>query len=259
MAIIALCNQKGGVGKSTTTFHLARAAARFGVRCLVIDMDPQGNISSALSKEPLREDFPGVADALSARSPETLASVIVPSIWELVDLAPTVGEALSVVRDELVVAGAGREGRLRQQIAEVNNAYGLVLIDCPPSLDQLTINALSASERMVIVSQSKQWSSNGLAHLLGTIRAVKAYYNPGLMVRGIVVNQHEGSTKAGNHWLDELHSAAIHTGTRLLEPVVPKRVTIADAVEASMGLDEYPNAPRDLLGIYDLLFQEVTA
>lgn len=250
MTIISLCNQKGGVGKSTTTFHLARAATLAGERVLVIDMDPQGNITQALAREPLPDDTPGVADALSTRSPETLASVILPAVWDNVHLAPTTGEALAVVRDELVIAGAGREGRLRAALAEVTGLFDLVLIDCPPSLDQLTINALTAADGVLIISQSKQWSANGLAHLLGTITAVNTYYNPDLRILGIIVNQHDAQTNSGSHWLTELHTAATVRGLHVLTPPVPKRVVIADAVEASIGLDQYPGTPKELSEIY---------
>ncbi len=258
MLTIALCNQKGGVGKSTTTFHLARAAVLAGLRVLVIDMDPQGNITDALAKEPPPEDLPGVADALSNCSTETLSSVLIPTIWTTAQLAPTVGESLAVVRDELVISGPGREARLQATLAEVRNV-DLVLIDCPPSLDQLTINALTAASRVLVVSQSKQWSATGLAHLLATIRAVQTHYNGDLRVQGIIVNQHDARTTSGSHWHQELVSAAQQHNIPMFQPPVPKRVVISDAVEASMGLDAYPGDNDHLLAIYSGYFQEVTA
>lgn len=270
MISIALCNQKGGVGKSTTTFHLARAADRAGLRVLVVDMDPQGNLTSSLTPEPLSDDTPGVADALSAHTTETLESVLVPTVWPNVILAPTVGEALAVVRDELVVTNVAREGRLKDGLSNISDV-DLVLIDCPPSLDQLTINALVAAQRVLIVSQSKQWSANGLAHLLGTISAVRAHYNPSLSIAGIIVNLHDGRTLAGAHWLGELKVAADSYGISLLGShghdvegaaapgPVPRRVVISDAVEASMGLDEYPGDNAELLGFYDSYLKEVMA
>src|SRR5680860_1683307 len=109
----ALCNQKGGVGKSTTTFHLARAGVLAGRRVLVVDGDPQGNLTSVAAAEPVEEDRAGLADALSARADETIRDVIVTGIWPGLDVVPTTGETLGYVRDELVIAGAGREGRLR--------------------------------------------------------------------------------------------------------------------------------------------------
>ena len=258
MLTIALCNQKGGVGKSTTTFHLARAAVLAGLRVLVIDMDPQGNITDALTNEPLPEDLPGVADALSNRSIETLSSVLVPTIWTTARLAPTVGESLAVVRDELVISGPGREARLQASLAEIADV-DLVLIDCPPSLDQLTINALTAANRVLVVSQSKQWSATGLAHLLETIRAVQTHYNADLRVQGIIVNQHDARTLSGSHWHKELVSAAQQHSIPMFDPPVPKRVIISDTVEASMGLDEYPGDNDHLLAIYSGYVQEVTA
>ncbi|MFC0456212.1 ParA family protein [Arthrobacter liuii] len=246
--IFALCNQKGGVGKSTTTFHLARSAVLRGLRVLVVDNDPQGNLTAVVATETVTEDQAGLADALSARAPETIRDVIVPGVWPGLDVAPTSGVTLGYVRDELVIAGAGREGRLREALSTVAEDYDLILIDCAPSLDQLTINGLTAAQGVLIVTHSKQWSLSGLAQLLETIENVKVYYNPGLSVAGVIVNQHEERTVSGQTWLDELHAAAAARGLRVLTPPIPKRVVIADATEAARGLDEWGSAEASTLG-----------
>ncbi|MBU5410662.1 ParA family protein [Cutibacterium acnes] len=246
--IFALCNQKGGVGKSTTTFHLARAAVLRGQRVLVVDNDPQGNLTSVAAAEPVGEDQAGLADALSARAPETIRDVIVPGVWPGLDVVPTSGVTLGYVRDELVIAGAGREGRLREVLAAVAGDYDVILIDCAPSLDQLTINGLTAAQGVVVVTHSKLWSANGLAQLLDTIESVRAYYNPELCVAGIIVNQHEENTVSGKTWLGELAQAAESRGLSVLSPPIPKRVVIADATEAARGLDEWGSAEATALG-----------
>ncbi|NKW16395.1 AAA family ATPase, partial [Rhodococcus hoagii] len=150
--IYAFCNQKGGVGKTTVTFHIADAARRAGLKVLAVDMDPQGNLSTILTKEPIHPGDAGIADVLSDRSEATLGDIISEGLWPGVELAATVpdAETLAAVRDELVIAGAGREHRLRDALDAVRNNYDLILIDCPPSLDQLTINALVAADQAVI-------------------------------------------------------------------------------------------------------------
>ena len=246
--IIALCNQKGGVGKSTTTFQLARAAVLRGRRVLVVDNDPQGNLTSVAAAEMVVDDQAGLADALSARASETLRDVIVPGVWPGLDVVPTSGVTLGYVRDELVIAGAGREGRLREALATVANDYDLILIDCAPSLDQLTINGLTAAQSVVVVTHSKLFSANGLAQLLDTIENVRAYYNPGLRVAGVIVNQHEERTVSGQTWLDQLVTAAEDRGLAVLTPPIPKRVVISDATEAARGLDEWGSPEATALG-----------
>lgn len=240
--IYALCNQKGGVGKSTTAFHLARAAVLAGRRVLLVDNDPQGNLTSVTAADQVDEDQAGLADALSARAPESIRDVIVPGIWPGLDLVPTTGSTLGAVRDELIIAGAGREGRLREALSAVREDYDLVLIDCAPSLDQLTINGLSAADGVLVVTHSKLWSANGLAQLLETIDSVRQYYNPGLRVAGVIVNQHEDRTLAGRHWLDALVAAAEQRSLRVLQPPIPKRVAISDATEVAQGLDQLGGA-----------------
>ncbi|MCM3662513.1 ParA family protein [Georgenia satyanarayanai] len=232
--VLAVCNQKGGVGKTTTTYHLARAGIRAGRWVLVVDLDPQGTLTTITAREEVPEDSVSIADVLSARAKEPLAGVLVPGVWDGLDVAPTVGENLGVVRDELVVAGAGREARLREALAPVAERYDLILIDCPPSLDQLTINALVAADGVLIVTQSKQASINGLVKLHETIEAVRRNYRPGLTIAGVLVNQHEQHTVSGQSWLEELRGAMA-----IIEPPVPKAVVLSDAAEASVGLDEY--------------------
>lgn len=248
--ILAYCNQKGGVGKSTTVYHHARAAILDGQRVLVIDADPQGNITSVLTED-MQEGDVGVADALSSRSEDTLADVLVPGIWEGLTVAPTVGDNLADVRNELVISSEpGRESRLRAQLAVIQAEYDLVLIDCGPAIDPLTISALTAAEAVVIVSQSKLWSVNGLAKLMTTVGQVREHYNPQLTVAGLVLNAHEAHTLAGGYWADELTAAAEAAQLPILTPPVPKRQAIADATETARGLDEGDAQARDLAAIY---------
>lgn len=247
--IFALCNQKGGVGKSTTTFHFARAAVLAGRRVLVVDLDPQGNLTSNATAEPVEKTQAGVADALTSRAPETMRDVIVPGVWPGLDIAPTPNYGnLVTVRDELTIAGPGREVRLGEALASVADDYDLILIDCAPSLDTLTINGLTAAEGVVVVTQAKKWSLDGLSDLLDTIESVRTYYNPALKVAGIVVNFYEERTVSGQEWLADLETEAAERGLSLLTPPIPKRVVIADATESSRGLDEWPGTEATALG-----------
>lgn len=262
MFTVSITNQKGGVGKTTTSYHLARAAHLRGLRTLVIDLDPQGNASDSLSKVCIDATDAGMADVLSSASPVTLDEVIASSHWSSdpgpVWLAPSGGDALAMVRNELVTAGPGREMRLREALAPLASSIDLVLIDCAPSLDALTTNAFSASDAVVVVTQSRLYSASGLAHLLETLDAVRAYYNPGITVAGVIVNQHRRRTLQGTHWLERLTQACEERGLPLLDPPVPDAVAISDAAESGKGLDEWPGG-RNLAALYDALLAPVLA
>lgn len=250
--ILAVCNQKGGVGKTATTFHLSRAAVTAGHRVLVVDADPQGSLTSVIAREDVGEDQAGLADVLSQRSTDTIRDVIIPGIWDGVDVVPTApSEALAYVSDELIIAGAGRERRLRDALAEISTDYDLIVIDCPPSLDQLTINGLTAADRAVLVTEPSLFSSNGLARLLSTIENVRTAYNRELAIAGIIINLYEKGTISGREWSQNLTEAAAARGLRILEPYMPKAVAIKDASEAATGLDQFGGATvRELHDIY---------
>ena len=254
MLTVAVMNQKGGVGKTTTTYHLARSAALRGLRALAVDLDPQGNLSDSLAD--LEDRQAGMADALSARSECSIGDIIVPTRWEGVHLAPSGADALAAVRDELVTVAFGRERRLGEQLAQVQDAFDLALIDCAPTLDALTTNTLAAADGVLVITQSRLYSASGLAHLLDAVAAARAYYNPGLRTAGVLVNQHKARTRQGAHWLDELATACAERGLPLLLPPVPDMVVISDSTEAGLGLDEWPGAPKDLVDLYD---QHLTA
>ena len=249
MLTIAITNQKGGVGKTTTTYHLARAAARRNLRTLVIDLDPQGNLSDSLTE--LEEKQAGMADALSSRSECGLGDVIVPTRWDRVYLAPSGAEALAVVRDELVTVAFGRERRLAEQLAQVEDNFDLGLIDCAPSIDALTTNALAVADGALIVTQTRSYSLTGVAHVLETVKAARGYYTPGLRVAGVLMSQHKTRTVQGRQWLEEISTACAERHLPLLEPPVPDMVAISEAAEAGLGLDEWPGNTKALVALYD--------
>ena len=237
--VASVVNQKGGTGKTTCAVNLVRAAVRRGLRVLYVDADPQGSGTSVITAEALPEDALGLANALSHQDSETtMADVIVPGIWPGLDVVPTVGGALGLVRDELVVAPLARERRLIEALAPVRDRYDLVVIDTGPSLDQLTINALVASDIAVAVTIADYLSSRGLVQLLDTITTVQQHYAPELRFAGTIVNRYDARTKDAPAWLAQLREAADAQGFPILEPIIHARAAIATATQDGTALDE---------------------
>ncbi|MEV7801175.1 AAA family ATPase [Microbacterium foliorum] len=239
--IYTFFNQKGGVGKTTTTYLQADAANSKGLKTLLIDTDPQGNLTKSTSQEPLPADTAGLADVLTSRAETTAQEVITPTIWENVDLIPTPSRALDLVRDELLVTPTGRENRLKKAIKPLLDEYDLILIDCPPSIDMLTINALVASQGLIIITQAALWSVDGIAELMQTVQAVQENYNENLRIEGVVVNQFIKNTNSARHWLSDLEEATNSQGMKLFYPPMPQAVRIKEITEASSSLQEASN------------------
>lgn len=246
MLVTALCNQKGGVGKTTTALNLARAAHLRDIRTLVIDLDPQSNTTTTLLGSEPDSGQESLADLLSPRSDATLQDVVTKTGWSRVDVVPAGGDTLADVGAELVTLGPGREHRLGEALkgARRDDDYGLVLIDCPPALDQLTINGLTAADRAVVVTGAALWSNDGIARLLRTVDAVRNYSNAELEIVGVIVNAFEGRTRRQRHWFEELRE---NGPAPVWQPPVPKATWIAEAAESGVGLDEFGTTAATVL------------
>jgi chromosome partitioning protein len=239
--IVAMCNQKGGVGKTVSTVCLSRAASLYyGCRVLVVDMDPQGNATTALAAEQLAGDAITLADAITPGSGVLLREVIVPTIWEGIDLAPG-GGLLSIADAKLAAAQWGREHGLREALAPVAAGYDLILVDNAPSLlGQLLINSLAAASAAVLITEADSWSSNGLAQLGRTIAGVRNYHNPGLTIGGVVVNKWQGTSLNTENAEDLVDGMGRHfPGVPVwLDLKIPLWTGIKDSIDRGIPLDQ---------------------
>ncbi|TWH15954.1 chromosome partitioning protein [Prauserella rugosa] len=242
---VAVANQKGGVGKSTSTICLARAAHIAGHRTLVVDLDAQANTTSDLAAEPVPADTVTIADALVGDV--ELADVVVPAIWERVMLAPA-GATLSVALDQLASVVA-REMRLRKLIKSVTTEYDLILIDCPPALGLSTVNALTAANDVILVAEPDAWSLDAVADFAQTVADIREDLNPNLGTAGVLLNRYRRTAEA-TQVIDELVAGldAHLPGTPVwTDRTVPLWTDISKHVHAGRGLDEGPPRLRQLM------------
>lgn len=237
--VCAVCNQKGGVGKTTSTINLARAAVLRGLRVLVLDLDPQGNATSALAAQPMSTDDIGVADALTPSADYALAEVLVDSIWEGVTLAPTPStDALIDAETQVASMRFGREQRLAKILTPLLGEFDLILIDNTPALGMLLTNALVAALKALIISQPEQWSADGLAELHRTIELVIEHHNAELHVVGPLIN---GKRKSQHHdriIYEEIVPFYGESAWSAPDEIIPLWAPISDQLLAGLGLDQ---------------------
>lgn len=219
--IIAIANQKGGVGKTTTAINLATALAAVEKRVLLLDLDPQGNASTGLGIPRTSRSITSY-DALIGE--KSIESTIVPTKVPHLSVVPASVD-LSGAEIELVSAER-REYRLRDALAGHSLPFDYILIDCPPSLGLLTLNALVAADAVLVPMQCEFYALEGLSHLIRTIERVKRHLNPALEIQGVVLTMFD---KRNN--LSDLVAADVrdHFGTKVYETVIPRNVRISEA------------------------------
>ena len=219
--IIALVNQKGGVGKSTTAVNLGAALAVAGHRVLVVDSDPQGNTTTGfgIDKSRLPHD---IYDVLmqQARIDDAIVDT---EIEKLRVLPATINLAGAEIE---LVSGLSRETRLRQALVPIASRYDYVFIDCPPSLGLLTINALTAAQEIVIPVQAEYYALEGLSQLMNVVRRVREALNPTLHVSGVLVTMFDGRTRLAMEVLDEL---AKHFPKEMFKTQIPRNIRLSEA------------------------------
>jgi chromosome partitioning protein len=233
---IALANQKGGVGKTTTAINTAVLLAQRGFKILLIDIDPQGNATSSLGVEK-RTLQATTYDVLVEQLP--IARAVVKSARPNLDLLPST-PTLAGAEVELVEL-AERERRLALALSEAASRYDLVVIDCPPSLGLLTVNALTAARYVIVPIQCEFLALEGLGQLISTIDLVKRQLNPTLDVLGVLMTMYDARTRLSAHVVEEVRRYFPH---RIFGTIVPRSIRLAEAPSYGQAIAEYDAESR---------------
>lgn len=229
--IVALANQKGGVGKTTTALNLAAVLADKGKKVLLVDSDPQGNASSGVGVFKTNEDkniyscYSGAKEAVDCILPTSQKNLfILPASINLVG-----------VEVELI-AQDNREKRLKTILRSIREQFQYVLIDCPPSLGLLTINSLTAADSVLIPMQCEYFALEGLAQLVQTIRKVKKNFNQGLFIEGLLLTMYDGRNRLTHSVASEIQN---HFGEQVYQTVIPRNVRLSESPSHGQAILEY--------------------
>lgn len=248
--IISVANQKGGVGKTTTTVNLGACLASLGKKVLLVDMDAQGNATSGVG----------------IRKPDVTRDIYDVLVNELpIDevTLTTEHENLSIVPATLQLAGAeieltsmmARESRLKGSLAEVSSQYDYILIDCPPSLGHLTINSFTASDSILIPVQCEYYALEGLSQLLNTVRLVQKHFNPELEIEGVLLTMYDARTNLGNEVVEEVRK---YFREKVYETIIPRNIRLSEAPSHGKPIIDYDPRSRGA-EVYQALAKEVVS
>ncbi|GAC1657799.1 MAG: AAA family ATPase [Candidatus Dormibacteraceae bacterium] len=241
---VAIVNQKGGVGKTTTAINLAAALAERGRQVVLIDLDPQGNTTSGLGFD-VRRQRRTVYQLLSGEAgiDEVALATAVPGLF----LVPS---DLSLAGAEIELATmAEREFRLRQALGELRGGYGHVIIDCPPSLGLLTLNALTAAQEVLVPVQCEFYALEGLGHLLFTLQLVRERLNPELRLGGIVMTQFDARTTLAWDVLEQVRHAY---PAEVFQTLIPRNVRLSEAPSHGQPITDYDPTCRGAIAYREL-------
>jgi chromosome partitioning protein len=231
--VIAVANQKGGVGKTTTSVNIAAALSMKGERVLVVDLDPQGNASTALATEH-RGDVPDVYQVLVDDLPMAEIVKQVPDMPNLYCAPATIDLAGAEIE---LVSLVAREARLRRALAAYDAIdFDYIIIDCPPSLGLLTVNALVAADEVMIPIQCEYYALEGLGQLLRNVDLIKAHLNPTLRLSTIILTMYDGRTRLASQVAEEVRA---HFGDTVLNTVIPRSVRLSEAPSYGQSVMTY--------------------
>lgn len=248
--IISVANQKGGVGKTTTTVNLGASLAYLGKKVLLVDIDAQGNATSGVGirKPDVKED---------------IYDILVNEVDIKETILPTSRENLFIVPATLQLAGAeieltsmmARESRLKLALNEIKDDYDYILIDCPPSLGHLTINAFTASDSILIPVQCEYYALEGLSQLLNTVRLVQKHFNPDLAIEGVLLTMFDARTNLGAEVVEEVRR---YFQEKVYETVIPRNVRLSEAPSHGLSIIDYDIRSKGA-EVYQALAKEVLA
>ena len=231
--IIAITNQKGGVGKSTTAEALAEGLILKKKKTLLIDLDAQGNISSNRGTSP---DKPTIYEVLTKQC--TSAEAIQPCEGR----SDVLAASINLARLDVELVATGKEYRLKEQLAVIIPLYDFIIIDTPPSLGVLTVNALTASNSVIMPTQADLFSLHGIMQLTNTLEAIRAYTNPGLALAGILLTRHNTRSILSRDMTDTAREIARQMGTFLYDTVIREAVAIKESQANQQSIYQY--APK---------------
>mgnify|MGYP000729077542 CR=1 FL=1 len=245
--VIAVANQKGGVGKTTTSVNLTAALARLGKKTLLVDFDPQGNSTSGMGVS--KRSNPTAYDVVMGGASAEDAVIRLPYGWVLpsnTDLSGAEVELANVER---------REYRLREAIDTIRDDFDYIFIDCPPSLELLTLNALCAADEILIPVQCEYYALEGLSDLMTTMRAVKRRLNPTLGIFGVLLTMYDGRTNFSAQVAEEVRR---HFPGKVFASAIPRNVRLSEAPSHGMPVCAYDKFSRGAAA-YDAVAQEILA
>lgn len=247
--IIALINQKGGVGKTTSAVNIAASLGYIGKKTLLCDIDPQGNATSGVGINKKTQKF-SVYDVLIGEA--DVSDAIVQTKYKCLDVLPS---NINLVGAEIELAEReNRECILRKALWQVYNTYDFIIIDCPPSLGMLTLNALAAAEKIIVPMQCEYYALEGLSQLVFTIKQVKRLYNPTLELDGVILTMYDGRLNLSIQVMEEIKK---HFPDKVYKNAVPRNVRLSEAPSHGMPIVYYDKYSKGSLAYLEIA-REIT-